>query len=149
MKPIVAIAAGAIVLGVACVRFADDGQTMGQKLDRMLARTNQALIETGDAFVWPAGVADEAFAALADTISDRALVRALEVGDAGISASIKKEIVRDPELSRARIGVDSKDGVVQLSGEATVLRHRERAEQIAWANRAVLRVENNVTVSGD
>jgi osmotically-inducible protein OsmY len=149
MKSIVVIAAAAILAGGACVRFADGGATVGQQLDRVIARTNAALADTGNALAWSPAATDDAIAAFADTISDRALVRTLDVGNAGLSASIKRELVRDPELSGTRIDVESKDGVVLLSGEAAAHRHRERAEQIAWANRAVVRVENNVTVSGD
>ncbi len=149
MKPIVFVVTGALALGAACVRLGGDGLTVGQKLDRLVAQTTQAIVETSDGLAWPAGVADDAILAFADSISERALVRALDVPDAGVSASIKKELVRDPELSGARIDVEAKDGVVLLSGEASALRHRERAEQIAWANRAVVRVENNVAVSGD
>ena len=54
-----------------------------------------------------------------------------EVDDTRIVAQIKRQLVADPELGEFVIDVDSKDGLVVLSGVAPSEAARERASVIA------------------
>jgi osmotically-inducible protein OsmY len=46
-----------------------------------------------------------------------------------------------------RIDVDSRDGVVSLTGQADDEANRRRAEQVARAHKSVIGVRNNLTVN--
>ena len=147
MKMFAVFVAAAMLIMVmeGCTRFTDDGRTVGQKLDRVIERTNLALLEASDSFSAqePSG---SVFDAVANSVSDRAVVSALDIADAGISASIKSELVRDPALAGQRIGVESRDGIVSLSGQADDENTRRRAETVARAHKSVIGVRNGVTV---
>ena len=150
MKLITAVIAVAMLVMVmeGCTRYTDDGQTVAQKLDRALDRTNLALVEAGGAL--SSSSTDEGasmFDSVAASVTDRALLRTLDVADAGISASIKSDLVRDPSLSALRIDVESRDGVVLLTGQADDESNRRRAEQVARAHKSVIGVRNNLTVN--
>jgi hypothetical protein len=149
MKFMVAFIAVAMLamLTEGCARTADDGQTVGQKLDRVFDRTNLALAEAGASLTDSVDAPRSLIDTVADSVSERALLSTLAVADAGISASIKSELARDPALNALNIGVEAHDGVVSLNGRADDASHRERAEQLARANRQVIRVDNYLTVS--
>src|SRR5258706_13373279 len=105
-----------------CSRYPEDGQTVGQKLDRVLARTNLAMADVGDSFGSTVETANTAMSSVAATMSenasDKALLHTLDVADAGVMASIKTKLVRDPDISALRIGVEARNGVVSLNARA-------------------------------
>ena len=68
------------------------------------------------------------------------------LGDAAITASIKTDFLKDPDLSVLKIDVDTKDGVVTLNGLADNEAARKRAEQLAGAIKGVREVRNHLTV---
>ena len=68
------------------------------------------------------------------------------LGDAAITASIKTDFLKDPDLSVLKIDVDTKDGVVTLNGLADNEAARRRAEQLAGAIKGVREVRNHLTV---
>ena len=82
--------------------------------------------------------------AFTTSISDGALITTLAVSDAATTAAIKTDLVRDPSLAAARIDVDTRGGVVSLTGTAAAESDRLRAEQIARTNKNVVRVDNQV-----
>lgn len=65
-----------------------------------------------------------------------------EASDAGITASIKASILKDPDLSVLKIDVDTRDGVVTLNGLAGDEAARERAGRMAGATKGVREVRN-------
>jgi uncharacterized lipoprotein NlpE involved in copper resistance len=148
MKLITAVIAVAMLVMImeGCTRYTEDGQTVAQKLDRALDRTNLALAEasTLSSSTDDGGSMIDSVAA---SVTDRALLKTLDVADAGISASIKSDLVRDPSLGALRIDVDSRDGVVSLTGQADDEANRRRAEQVARAHKSVIGVRNNLTVN--
>jgi osmotically-inducible protein OsmY len=68
------------------------------------------------------------------------------LGDAAITASIKTDFLKDPDLSVLKIDVDTRDGVVTLNGLADNEAARKRAEQLAGAIKGVREVRNYLTV---
>lgn len=68
------------------------------------------------------------------------------LGDAAITASIKTDFLKDPDLSVLGIDVDTNDGVVTLNGLADNEAARKRAEQLAGAVKGVREVRNHLTV---
>ena len=66
--------------------------------------------------------------------------------DAGITASIKTDILKDPDLSVLKIDVDTKDGVVTLNGMAETEAGKTRVENVASNVKGVKEVRNFLTV---
>lgn len=69
-----------------------------------------------------------------------------KIGDTAITASIKTDFLKDPDLSVLKIDVDTKDGVVTLNGLAESEQARERAGRIAGSVKGVRQVRNHLTV---
>jgi osmotically-inducible protein OsmY len=68
------------------------------------------------------------------------------LSDAAITAAIKADILKDPNLSVLKIDVDTRDGVVTLKGQAESDAARSRAEQIAQQAKGVREVKNRLVV---
>lgn len=68
------------------------------------------------------------------------------LGDTAITASIKTDFLKDPDLSVLKIDVDTRDGVVTLNGLADNDAARGRAEKIAGSIKGVREVHNYLTV---
>lgn len=148
MKLIVAVIAVAMLVMVmeGCSRYSVDGQTAAWKLDRVLGQANLALAEAGDSLSASRDDSGSLMDSVAASVNDRAVISTLEVADAGISASIKSRLARDPALGSLKIGVESRDGLVSLSGQADGERNRARAEQLARSHKSVIGVRNNLAV---
>jgi|SRR6218665_404410 len=124
---VLSIAAAALLM-TACNK-PDDSKTAGQKLDETIAKTEQR--------------ADD-MKAKTEAAVDKAVV---SVEDAGITASIKAELAKDPALSALSIKVETKEGLVQLNGSAPDSASRERATRLAAAVKGVLSVDNKLVVN--
>ena len=70
----------------------------------------------------------------------------LKLSDTAITASIKTDYLKDPDLSVLKIDVDTKDGVVVLNGMADTADGKARAEKIASAIKGVKEVRNHLSV---
>ncbi|MEO7741784.1 MAG: BON domain-containing protein [Usitatibacter sp.] len=68
------------------------------------------------------------------------------LGDTAITASIRTDFLKDPDLSVLKIDVDTRDGVVTLNGLADNEAAKVRAEKIAAAIKGVREVRNFLTV---
>lgn len=68
------------------------------------------------------------------------------LSDAAITASIKTDFLKDPDLSVLKIDVDTRDGVVTLNGLADNEPARKRAGDLAAAIKGVREVRNHLTV---
>ena len=68
------------------------------------------------------------------------------MGDTAITASIKTDLLKDPDLSVFKIDVDTKQGVVTLNGLADNEEARQRAEKIAEGIKGVREVRNFLVV---
>lgn len=134
MNPIhaaVAVALAAVALG-GCTR--DETQAAAAKtrqgLDRAAAKTEVALDKAGDK-------AKE----LGNQIEKSA-------EEAAITAKVKADLVKDPELSALAINVDTNGSVVTLNGTAPNPKAAERAQKIAIATQGVTEVRNNLSTGG-
>jgi hyperosmotically inducible periplasmic protein len=165
-----AVAAIATLALAGCQR--DGDRTVGQKLDNAIDRTQQKLAEAGEKTsqklqeagdktqVALANAADkvaaktgEAVTAVQETTAPAANAVATGTAEAGkamsdtaITASIKTDFLKDPDLSVLKIDVDTKGGVVTLNGLAGDEAARVRAEKMASAIKGVKEVRNFLVV---
>ncbi|MBS1791701.1 MAG: BON domain-containing protein [Acidobacteria bacterium] len=72
-----------------------------------------------------------------------------EVDDAGTSAKVKAKLAADSETSAIKIGVDTVNGVVNLSGVVPTEREKMKAEELARSTEGVVQVTNNITINPD
>ncbi len=129
------------------------GREARQKLAEASARTQQTL-EHGAEKLRRATVEDsggggsrEAARGAASTTSGGAgASRDARWGDAAITASIKADFLKDPDLSVFKIDVDTKDGVVTLNGLAQDDAARKRAESLAQGIKGVREVRNHLVL---
>jgi osmotically-inducible protein OsmY len=68
------------------------------------------------------------------------------LNDTAISAMVKADLLRDPDLSVLKIDVDTRDGVVTLNGLAGTEPAKVRAEKMAQSVKGVKEVRNFLTV---
>ena len=159
-KSAMAISATALVLGLAACDRTDDRTAASH--DSATTRTEQvakdsreearqAREETREAARETRKDAREAAAGAA---VDRAAqeTRAMgaaaanKVDDASITAKVNAALAADKELSAMRIDVDTRDGVVTLSGPAPTASAKERAAELALKVKGVASVNNQLTI---
>ena len=68
------------------------------------------------------------------------------VDDAGITAKIKAELVRDKDLPASQIRVETMQNVVQLSGFVDSATQKSKAAQVARSVQGVKDVKNDIIV---
>jgi hyperosmotically inducible periplasmic protein len=166
------MAAAATLLIAGCDRDGSD-RTVGQKLDSAIDRTQQKLAEASettskklqeagdktqvaltDAADKVVAKTEQAVTAVHDTTVGPARTAAVnganETGktmtDAAITASIKTDFLKDPDLSVLKIDVATRDGVVTLNGLAPDDAARQRAMTMAGAIKGVKEVRNFLVV---
>lgn len=71
------------------------------------------------------------------------------VDDVGTSAKVKAKLAADSQTSAIKIGVDTVNGVVNLSGVVPTEREKMKAEELARSTEGVVQVTNNITVNPD
>lgn len=149
----------ALALG-ACSK-PDDNQTVGQKLDSAIAKTEQAAAEvkvkaeqsaeqakakTEEGFA-KAGEALKNATQNAESSAKVAGSKVIEkMDDMAITAAISTALAKDPDLSVLKINVDTKDGAVTLNGSAPTEAVRERAGAMAKTFNGVQSVDNKLIV---
>lgn len=120
-------AAIAVSLGLsACNR--QDTATVGQKVDAAVEKTERAAAQT---------------AREAGQVADKVEAK---VDDMSITASVNAELAKDPDLSAAKINVDTTSGVVTLTGPAPTKAAKDRATALAQSVKGVAGVNNNLQV---
>jgi hyperosmotically inducible protein len=165
------IAAIATLALAGCNREAGE-RTVGQKLDNAIDRTQQKLAEAGEKTSQKLQEASDKTQVALATAADKVVVKtgeavtavqeatvapgnavgasATETGkamtDTAITASIRTDFLKDPDLSVLKIDVDTRDGVVTLNGLAGDEAARSRAEKMAGAIKGVREVRNFLVV---
>jgi hyperosmotically inducible protein len=86
-------------------------------------------------------------AALACHLGAAGIARAQETNDGYIAATIKAALLDNRNTSGTRINVDSRDGVVQLSGFASSEAEKAAATRVASGVTGVKKVVNNVAIA--
>lgn len=160
---IVAMIAGTLLIASGCSKYTESGQTVGQKLDSAIDKTNANIAAAGDKVEKKVDQAGAAVAGVGESISsttgaafDKAgnavFTKVDQVGtivdDSAITASIKADLLKDPGLSALGIEVNTVKGEVTLKGEVSTDIRKQRAEGIASHIVGVTKVINRLRVSG-
>jgi osmotically-inducible protein OsmY len=152
----------------ACDR--DANSTLGQKVDSAVSRTQaelskaghearQELSQAGEKMKPALQDAGEKTRAALNDVGNKVQAKTEEVrsnatsgegsrgtSDAAITASIKTDYLKDPDLSVLKIDVDTHGGVVTLNGLANDEAARSRAEKLATAVKGVREVRNFLVI---
>lgn len=115
------------------------GDTAASRTERAGAEVKQDAKEATASAGAAAGNAAEETKAMGAAAADK-------VDDASITAKVNAELATDKDLSAIRIDVDTKGGVVTLSGPAPSATARERASEIARSVKGVTSVNNQLTI---
>jgi hyperosmotically inducible protein len=67
--------------------------------------------------------------------------------DTAIAQAVKEKLLKQPETSAEKIDVDTREGVVTLSGKVRSPEEKEQVIQIARNTEGVQRVEDKLTVA--
>lgn len=138
-KGLVAVSSLAALLALGACGQRTDDQTVGQKVDSGVAKTEQAAADTGAAMKDAGNRAETAvMGAAADTKS--------VVTDAEITAKVNAGLAADKDLSAIKINVDTKDGIVTLNGPVPNAAAKTRASEIARNVKDVKSVDNQLNV---
>jgi osmotically-inducible protein OsmY len=68
------------------------------------------------------------------------------IDDAAITAKVKAAIFREPDLKSTQVNVETKEGIVQLSGFVNSDQSSKRAAEVARTVEGVKDVRNNIIV---
>ena len=68
------------------------------------------------------------------------------IDDSTITAKVKANLAKDPDVSAMQVNVETYKGVVQLSGFVNTKEAKHRAGQLAREVGGVRRIENNIVV---
>lgn len=90
-------------------------------------------------------------AALVMTVSACSVIKGQESmsdysSDAAITTAVKSKFAVDSSVAATAIGVETMDGIVQLSGFAKTSEEKTRAETLAKQAKGVKSVRNNIIV---
>jgi hyperosmotically inducible periplasmic protein len=125
-------------------------QTVGQKLDSVIDKSNEKIGEISNKVGAQMEKASEAVSnassSVATDVGSAASKTSDALSDGAITASINADLLKDPELSIVKIDVDTKAGAVTLNGLAPNEGARKRAEKIARAIKGVTAVNNYLSV---
>ena len=155
MRALTVLSISALALGLAaCDKPAtekvNDQSTIGQKLDAAVAKTEQAAAEAktdaAQALDQAKNKMDAEMPKVQASVENAGAKAMGVVDDTTITALVSAGLVKDPDLSAIKIDVDTKAGVVTLSGTAPTTMAKERATDIAKGIQGVSTVNNNLMV---
>jgi hyperosmotically inducible periplasmic protein len=118
----------------------DDNLTAGQRLDGAVADAKREAAETRQD-------AKEAVNNAEATASRAANDASQATSDMGITAKVNAALVADDQLKATQINVDTREGMVTLTGKAPDPQSRERATTLASSVDGVKHVNNQLVVS--
>jgi len=127
-KSLLAVSSLAVVLALGACDRLNNASTVGERADSAVNRTEQAARNT------------------ADETRRMGAAGADKVDDATITAKVNAALAADKDLSAVRIDVDTKNGVVTLTGPAPSPEASAQATKIAKNVKGVTSVENRLTV---
>ena len=100
---------------------------------------------TGDVVTTTDNIGNDVKAAGND-VKDAANRAGAAIGDAAITTEVKSKFLADTKVSGLKIDVDTKDGVVSLSGMVPTKAESDRAEQMARDSAGVKSVVNHLRI---
>lgn len=130
-----------VLLGAGCDRK-DKDTTAGEKVDNAVATTKH---ETNDAANNTANAVDNAGHNTANATANAGQA----IDDAAITTALKGKYVIDSDLKAIDINVDTKDGVVTLTGAAPSPAAVDKATTVARTVDGVKDVKNQLTVKAN
>lgn len=80
-------------------------------------------------------------------VADKAEDAGNKVQDASITAAVKMKLANDETVSASKIDVDTRDGMVTLTGSVSSQTEADRALELARSVSGVKMVHNNLTVA--
>jgi len=122
-----------------CNRTADDGRTVGQRVDSAIERTETATDNAKHEAGQAANEIKSDTRAVANDASDK-------VADAAITASVNADLAKDNDLSALKIDVDTSNGHVTLHGSAPSDDAKQRATKLASNVKGVTSVDNQLSI---
>jgi hyperosmotically inducible periplasmic protein len=128
----------------ACDRAED--RTVGERVDTGISKAQQAGAEAKRDAKDATARAGAAAESATDSTRQMGAAAGAKVDDASITAKVNASLAADKDLSAVRIDVDTRDGVVTLSGPAPSATARERASEIARGVKGVSSVNNQLTI---
>jgi len=152
---------GMLMVMTACSKTDDNGQTVGQKVDRAIDKTNAGMSEAGkkiedgaakagDKIEQGANKAESAIKDAAKSASAKAEENAAKitsvVDDSAITASVKADLLKDPGLSALKVDVSTEKGEVTLKGNVETDTAKLRAGKLTEAVSGVQKVNNLLQV---
>jgi hyperosmotically inducible periplasmic protein len=150
LKKYLAVAAmiGVTLAVGGCDKQTPSGETVGQKVDKVLDKTNQAADKAGQKIGDAAKSAEQAAKDTAETVKDKAGQVGAILDDSAITAAIKADLIKAPGLSALKIEVNTVKGEVTLKGEVDNEDARARAGRIASLVSGVVKVNNSLSIKG-
>lgn len=131
-------------------KLSEAGQKTEQALsnagEKIAAKTNEAVSAVRSSTGTTEVSAEPTSSGTTATTTTSTAPQPSRVSDAAITASIKTDFLKDPDLSVLKIDVDTKAGVVTLNGLAADEPARQRAEKMANAVKGVREVRNFLVV---
>jgi hyperosmotically inducible protein len=128
----------------ACDRAGD--RTAGQQIDSATAKTESAAKDLQRDAKDATASAGAAIVNAVDKTKAMGAAAGDKIGDALITTEVKAAIATDKDLSAIKIDVDTRNGVVTLSGPAPTVAAKERASEIARNVKGVSSVNNQLTI---
>jgi len=130
----------------------DDNRSAGEKLDSAIQSTEQ---KTDEMKADASRKMDEAKQGMSEAAQDAKQgaadatdKMANAVSDAAITAAVNTELAKDSKLSAIKINVDTHNGYVTLKGTAPDTLSQDRATTLAASVKGVVKVDNQLLVSG-
>jgi hyperosmotically inducible protein len=138
---VIAILMGAALVVAGCDKHTASNETVGQKVDKVIDKTQETAESIGSKI-------GETAKSGAETVQQKADQVGAIFDDSSITASIKADLIKDPGLSALKIDVNTVKGEVTLKGEADSVAARDRAVLIASAVTGVVKVNNLISIKG-
>jgi hyperosmotically inducible protein len=128
----------------ACQR--NDGETVGEKADTGASKTEQAARNAEQDVKDATASAGAAVKNAGEETRAMGAAAADKVEDAVITTKVNAALASDKDLSAVKIDVDTKNGVVTLTGPAPTASARDHATELARNVKGVTSVNNQLTV---
>lgn len=125
----VAVLLAAVLASVGCQQEGA-AEKAGKKIDKAIEKVEEKGQEAGKA------------------IEEKAEKAEAYLDDSAITAQIKAEILKDPQLKVTQINVTTTNGVVRLSGVVDNRQRLDRAMEIARGIKHVKSVESHLVIEG-
>lgn len=139
-RPLALLSALALAATLSACSQQEDERTAGQRLDGAIAETQRAAEDVRQD-------AREAVAQAEAGAARTASQAAQATTDLSITAKVNAALVADDKLKATQINVDTREGMVTLTGKAPDSQSRERATTLASAVEGVKHVNNQLVVS--